>query len=202
MGYACPHCQKDIADAMPKHRFDEENTKAKEAQAALAKAQAALTEAQKTGAISEQLARQLQEAQAALAAKDATHARELAFTSAGLTDPSVREVFGLHFDRQAAAGEKDAARWLHALAADPGKAPPVLAALLPKPGGAPAVGRSALPDTSGGKAPAGAPPAFTLEQIKGMSHQEFQKNYAAIVASNPDMRLPPALPWGDPPKAA
>lgn len=190
--YDCPHCQKPIADAMPKHRFDEVNS-------ALGESKKLLAEAQKGAAVSEQLAKQVAELQGQAAARDAAHAREMAFAGAGLADPSVREVFGLHFDRQAGAGEKDAAKWLQTLAADPAKAPPVLAALLPKPA---APGAPVLPNTAGAKAPAGAPPALSAEQIQKMSPAEFAKSWGAIAAANPELKLPPALPWGDAPKAA
>jgi hypothetical protein len=204
--FNCPHCQKEVPNAIPKERFDEVNNANKQLKTELGTAKA-------SAAGAEALAAKVQNLEGQLAAKDAQHARDLAFGSLG--DESVREVFGLHFDRQAQAegGEKDPKAWLAKLQADPSKLPPVLAALMPGKGsggggqgadkgagGTGAKGASPLVDTGKGAkgvTPGGAP-AFTAEQVAGMSLGEFQQNYAAIVASNPELgqMFPPQLPWG------
>jgi hypothetical protein len=210
VSYQCPKCQHAIEDAMPKSRFDEVNRE--------------LGESKKLAGAAEQLGAKVRTLEQQLATKDAHYAREAAMLAAGLTDPSVREVFGMYFDRQASAegGEKDAAKWLASLQADPAKAPGVLSALLPSSGkggsvasgGAakgdvaaaggqsapanPAKGAWVPPAPAGGKgAPAGAP-AYTAEQVNSMSLPEFMQNYSAIIQSNPELarQFSPALPFG------
>lgn len=161
--------------------------------------------------VAEKLAAEIQQIKAQLDTRDAAHGREMAFMQAGLADPSVREVFGLHFDRQAGAegGVKSPADWLASMRAKPESVPAVLAALLPRDAGkapaspaptAPSQPTSQwLPQPSGAgvrSAPA-AGPAFTADQVAGMSLQDFARNYEAIVGSNPELKaqFSPRLPW-------
>jgi hypothetical protein len=215
----CPSCQHDNPDAIPKERLTEESTKRQQFEAEV-KRLAPL--ANQATALTERVTQLTKD----LEGRDAHHARELAFTEAGLKSPSVRKVMGDMFDAQAATegGEKDAAKWLQAqqelLKTDASKVDPVIAALMPRAGangggtGGGAGGQSGigagqgkggggyLPNTSkgaGGKE-AGAPPAYTKEQIDNMSPEDFVKNLPAISAANPGMGIPSRLPWGPPPK--
>jgi hypothetical protein len=161
--------------------------------------------------VAEKLAAEIQQIKAQLDTRDAAHGREMAFVQAGLSDPSVREVFGLHFDRQAGVegGVKSPADWLAGMRAKPESVPAVLAALLPRDAGkAPATPTTTtttttapawLPQPTGAgvrSAPA-AGPAFTAEQVSSMSLQDFARNYEAIVGSNPELKnqFSPRLPW-------
>jgi hypothetical protein len=160
--------------------------------------------------VAEKLATEMQALKSQLDGRDAAHQREMAFMQAGLGDPSVREVFGLHFDRQAGteAGVKNPAEWLAAMKAKPESVPAVLAALLPRdatktPAAPQAPAAQWLPTPSGAgvrSAPA-AGPAYTADQIANMSLADFSANYQAIVASDPTLKsqFSPKLPWGQTP---
>lgn len=203
----CPHCSQALADVIPKHRFDEVNTELKGAKSRL-------DELGRTAGVSEKLASEVQTLRDQLASRDAMHAREVAFLGAGLNDPSVREVFGLHFDRQAAqeGGKKDAAEWLAHIQSAPENMPSVLSALLPggrgKPAQAPASAPTGTPNgawlptptQSNVKSPPTAAPAYTADAINRMSLDEFSRSYEAIIASNPALQtqFSPRLPWAKP----
>lgn len=200
MSFSCPHCSQAIGDAIPKHRFDEVN-------AELKATKSRIDEVSKTAGISEKLAGEVQQLRDALASRDATHAREVAFLGAGLSDPSVREVFGLHFDRQRSqeGGKADPGEWLAHIQSAPENMPAVLSALLP--GKAPQASQPVQGQTRGAwlpqptqsnvKAPPTAGPTFTAAQVASMPLAEFAKSYEAIVASSPDLRaqFSPSLPW-------
>ena len=172
--------------------------------------QAELKAARAQAGVAEKMASELQAVKSQLESRDSAHQREMAFVGAGLNDPSVREVFGLHYDRQAASegGIKNPAEWLAALANDPEKVPPVLSALMPKqkeqkatPQAQPASQQGQWlpqPNGSGVRAAPPAGPAFSAEQINSMSLNDFSKNYEAIVASHPELKrsFSPRLPWG------
>lgn len=164
--------------------------------------------------VAEKLANEIQQIKSQLEGRDAAHQREMAFVQAGLSDPSVREVFGLHFERQAGVegGIKNPSEWLAGMRAKPEAVPAVLAALLPRDSAKPPPSPSAaqapqaqaagqwLPQPSGAgvrSAPA-AGPAYTAEQVQGMSLQDFARNYEAIVGSNPELKsqFSARLPWG------
>jgi len=160
--------------------------------------------------VADKLAADMQALKSQLDGRDAAHAREMAFMQAGLTDPSVREVFGMHFDRQAQAdnGVKSPAEWLANLKGD--AVPPVLAALMPRqqvgtPSPAPkqAAPSNWLPQPTGAgvKSAPAAGPAFTAEQVANMSLADFSANYAAIVSSDPTLKsqFSARLPWGQTP---
>ncbi len=164
--------------------------------------------------VAEKLANEIQQIKSQLEGRDAAHQREMAFVQAGLSDPSVREVFGLHFDRQAGVegGVKSPAEWLAAMRAKPEAVPAVLAALLPRDVAKPSTTTPSAPQAP--SAPAGqwlpqpsgagvrsapaAGPAYTAEQVQGMSLQDFARNYEAIVGSNPELKsqFSARLPWG------
>lgn len=160
--------------------------------------------------VAEKLATEMQAMKAQLDGRDAAHQREMAFVQAGLSDPSVREVFGLHFDRQASSegGIKNPAEWLSGMRAKPESVPAVLAALLPRDAAKaspapqpPATQWLPTPSGTGVRSAPAAGPAFTADQIANMSLADFSANYQAIVASDPTLKsqFSPKLPWGQPP---
>ncbi len=125
------------------------------------------------------------------------HARDAVFTKAGIDDPKVRRLIELEHAEQAAdKGEPDLAKWIDGLAADPTKAPAVVAPFLPKPGNAPAAGagndatgrRGTLPDANrGARAPAAATGAYTPEQIANMTDAEFKASFGALAKAHPEL---------------
>lgn len=196
----CPHCNKDNPRAIPKERLDEESDKRQVAERKLKAAEA-------EAGVATRLAEQVKSLEGQLAGKDAQHARDVAFLDADIKDPSIREVFGTHFDRQASAegGEKDPAKWLAGLKAAPEKMPGVLSALMPR------AQAQAAAQSAAAKAPAAAKPAneapaktvtgapsLTAEQVAKMSPREMEANWEAIRAAFPDLKLPPNARPGTP----
>jgi len=192
MAYSCPHCEKDIADAVPKSRFDEIYSERRQFKKELAEALTAAETATATATDSDALQGQIAELQEKLKGQSDSHARALAVMGAGITDVDDAADLLAVFDRRAPEGIT-VAEWL----ADPEKLPRAASALLPQPAApkapeesngvgtpphqpapqpAPQTDRGAIPHTA-------APGAYTPEAIARMSVEEYREARAAIKAS-------------------
>jgi len=131
MGFNCPHCSKDIDNVVPLDRFQSVIAEKNAASELASKAEKERAEALAKAGDVDVLSKALEEMKATLAQKEATFSRETAFLESGITDPSVRELFNLHYSRSATGPDApDPRAWVSNLRENPNSAPAVLAAFL------------------------------------------------------------------------
>lgn len=131
MAFNCPHCSKDIENVVPLDRFQSAIAEKNAAAELASKAEKERAEALAKAGDVDVLSKALEEMKSTLAQKEATFSRETAFLESGITDPSVRELFNLHYARSATGPDApDPRAWVSSLRDDPSKAPAVLSAFL------------------------------------------------------------------------
>lgn len=194
-----------MSEPVPYERFKEVIDAKKELEARLAAAESAAAEATKRASTVDELTAQLASLQSAMSAKEKEFAKNTAFIQAGITDPSIQEVFGYYLDK--AGPDVVPSEWLAKLQADPSTAPAALSRLMsqpqvsappvaaaPPPQAAPAPAAAPVPSNEGARPPPTNSIAYTADEINRMSASEFIRNYSAIKQANPKLNLPDNLP--------
>lgn len=194
-----------MSEPVPYERFKEVIDAKKELEARLAAAESAAAEATKRASTVDELTAQLASLQATMSAKEKEFAKNTAFIQAGITDPSIQEVFGYYLDK--AGPDVVPSEWLAKLQADPSTAPAALSRLMsqpqvsappvaaaPPPQAAPSPTAPPVPSNEGARPPPTNSIAYTADEINRMSASEFIRNYSAIKQANPKLNLPDNLP--------
>lgn len=99
MAYNCPHCTKEITDALPKERIAEINQNRREAENRAAELEAQLKDAQKKAATADALTAQLTEVNSRYESDRLGWASERAIVSVGVTDQEGVDVIRALYDR-------------------------------------------------------------------------------------------------------
>ena len=197
-----------MTEPVPSERFKEVIDAKKALEARLAVAESAAAEATKRASTVDELTAQLSSLQSAMSAKEKEFAKNTAFIQAGITDPSIQEVFGYYLDK--AGPDVVPSEWLAKLQSEPSLAPAALSRLMSQPhqvsapppvAAAPPLAQAAplptaapVPSNEGARPPPTNSIAYTADEINRMSASEFVRNYSAIKQANPKLNLPDNLP--------
>jgi len=217
MGYACPHCTKEIEDAVPKKRFDEVYAERRDYKKQVDDVNSALDAAKADLAKAAKANEPLKQELDAYKSKEGVWAQERAIISAGITDPEGIDFARVAYGRLPSEGRPALGDWLK----DSAKLPKAVQAYLPttattatttttttqagasSSAGAGAGQARAMPAANAGTVaqPAGAsaPQSYSSEAIGRMTRDEYKAHRAAIFQSM-GMPVPPTTPGGTPAK--
>lgn len=192
MPIECPHCTKEVKDAIPKSRFDQVYADRKTAKAEAERLAAELEAAAGASEAAAGLQTRIVELETQLAAAGSRFDTFRDLSAAGFSDPSV--IAGIKQTYQALPedGRPELAAWVEACKADPTTAPALLRPHFARVAAPPAAATPPAPPAASEPPPAAqtqvppranvaarpyttAPPRPTPDQIMSMKPEEFRK---------------------------